>query len=205
MESRTNIGSLHVRTSMMYGGKTMYLLRIVETLGRAFKILYINHDIDIRSEDPYSTHSVIASKALDKKLNVTMLKVSTLSSISSDVVKQHPVVLIDEAQFFSDLKDAVLYMVEVLNKEVHVVGLSGDYKRNSFGQVLELEPLADDFSTLPSLTLCERCIQYTRRTPALFTHRISMGTEQVEVGSDNYIPVCRKCYMELNPPAKVAQ
>jgi thymidine kinase len=95
-------------------------------------------------------------------------------------------------------------MVEVLNREVHVVGLSGDYKRNSFGQVLELEPLADDFSTLPSLTLCERCIQYTRRTPALFTHRFGMGIEQVEVGSDNYIPVCRKCYMELNPPA-VAQ
>ena len=29
---------------------------------------------------------------------------------------------------------------------------------------------------------------------AIFTHRITKETAQVVIGSDNYIPVCRKCY-----------
>ena len=41
--------------------------------------------------------------------------------------------------------------------------------------------------------ICSICKNGTR---AIFTHRISDNTEQKEVGNDNYIPVCRKCYLE---------
>ena len=75
------------------------------------------------------------------------------------------------------------------DKKVYVCGLDGDFERKKFGQILNLIPLCDKVTKLTSL--CSVC---KNGAPGIFSKRITLETEQTVVGSDNYIPVCRKCY-----------
>ena len=83
--------------------------------------------------------------------------------------------------------------VEVHKKTVYVYALDGDFKRNKFGSVLDLIPYCDKVKKLTSL--CSICKNGTK---AIFSHRLSEEEQQVVIGSDNYIPLCRKCYHEKN-------
>jgi thymidine kinase len=103
------------------------------------------------------------------------------------------VILINEGQFFSDLLDIVLDMVEVENKKVYICGLDGDFKRSKFGQISDLIPYCDKLTKLQSL--CSLCRNGTK---GIFSHRVSQETSQVVIGSDNYKPLCRTCYIREN-------
>jgi thymidine kinase len=67
--------------------------------------------------------------------------------------------------------------------------LDGDFERKKFGTILDLIPLCDKVRKLTSL--CSTCKDGTL---AIFSMRLTKEKEQTVVGSDNYIPVCRKCY-----------
>ena len=75
------------------------------------------------------------------------------------------------------------------NKKVYICGLDGDFERKKFGQILDLIPMCDKVTKLTSL-----CSQCKDGTPGIFSMRLTNETAQTVVGSDNYIPVCRKCY-----------
>jgi thymidine kinase len=101
------------------------------------------------------------------------------------------VILINEGQFFPDLYEAV---VDMLNnkKKVYVCGLDGDFERKKFGSILDLIPLCDKVTKLTSL--CSVCKD---GTPGIFSMRLTCNKEQTLVGSKNYTPVCRMCYEEI--------
>ena len=101
--------------------------------------------------------------------------------------------MIDEGQFFPDLKEYVVKWCEEYKKNIIVIGLDGDYKRNPFGQILDLIPIADNVMKLKAM--CKLC---SDGTEALFTHRLTTEDEQVLIGNSNYIPVCRQHYLEQN-------
>ena len=98
------------------------------------------------------------------------------------------VILINEAQFFDDLRICVESMLAE-NKKIYIFGLDGDFQRKKFGDVLDLIPLCDSVIKLTSL--CNMCKD---GTPGIFSLRLTKETEQMLIGSDNYIPVCRSCY-----------
>ena len=101
------------------------------------------------------------------------------------------IVIIDEAQFFPDLKQFVQFAVETSGKHVIIVGLDGDADRKPFGQLLDCIPLADDVFKLKSF--CRLC---SDGTEALFSYCRKKKTEQVQVGgADLYMPLCRKCFL----------
>lgn len=60
------------------------------------------------------------------------------------------VLAIDEAQFFPDLAEFCAEAVDRDGKHVIVAGLSGDFRRQRFGQLTELMPLADSIRQLTS-------------------------------------------------------
>ena len=80
-----------------------------------------------------------------------------------------------------------MYLVETKNKRVYVCGLDGDFERKKFGNILDLIPYSDSIIKLKSN--CNNCNE-----PAIFSHRLTDENEQVVIGSNNYIPLCRKCY-----------
>ena len=98
-------------------------------------------------------------------------------------------VAIDEGQFFMDLVESVLKMVNKYTLHVIVAGLNGDYQQHPFGRVHELLPHVDD------LQFCRAyCSVCQNGTLASFTQRVSGGDAQVEVGS-SYQSVCRACLL----------
>jgi len=104
--------------------------------------------------------------------------------------------IIEEAQFFPDLRDFVLFSVEVMKKQVVCVGLDGDANRKPFGQLLDLIPYADTVEKYKAL--CPVCHDGTK---AVFTSRkvLDPTVQQISVGgSDQYEPLCRKHYLAHN-------
>ena len=83
-------------------------------------------------------------------------------------------------------------MISNINKKkVYICGLDGDFKKQKFGEILDLIPLCDKVTKLTSI--CSLC---KNGNPGIFSKRISDEKEQTLVGSDNYIPVCRICYVK---------
>ena len=97
------------------------------------------------------------------------------------------VILINEAQFFNDLVPCVIDMLKQ-NKKVYIAGLDGDFQQKKFGTILDLIPLCDKVTKLSSL--CSLC---KNGEAGIFSMRLTQEKEQMLIGSENYIPVCRKC------------
>jgi thymidine kinase len=197
--STNNSAYLELIIGPMYSGKSSRLVEIYKQCKFCnISVAVINHSIDNRyDEELLSTHD---------KVKIPCIKANRLSDVwSYDIdlqndinkipngqekfkVASSSVVLINEGQFFSDLYEVVIDMLKY-NKQVYVCGLDGDFERKKFGSILDLIPLCDKVTKLTSL--CSKCKD---GTPGIFSMRLTNEVEQTVVGSDNYIPVCRKCY-----------
>ena len=171
----------------MYSGKTTELLRQVNrhrAIGH--KVLVINHTIDNRYNDKgISTHD---------NYTVKSIKSNTLKQINITLgLHEYDVIAIDEGQFFEDLQEYVKIFVEEYNKIVLIAGLTGDYKREKFGQILDLIPFATTLQHTKAL-----CVNCKDGREASFTAKITESKEQIDVGaSDKYKAVCRWCYLNI--------
>jgi len=171
----------------MYSGKTSKLIDIYNNFKNNVKISIINHSLDNRYDesDMLSTHD---------KIKAQCIKTSNLNDLwlYNEEVKKSKIILINEGQFFENLYDVVINMLNN-NKHVYICGLDGDFQQKKIGQMLDLIPLCDKVTKLTSL--CSIC---NDNTPAIFTLRLSKETHQIVIGSNNYIPVCRKhAYCEI--------
>ena len=198
MTSSSNIsGYLEIILGPMFSGKTSKLLEIYKQCNFcSIPVSIINHTIDTRYHDTMmSSHDKIMAPCLQaNKLSDIWTREGYLESgnesdiYANRLLRSAEVILINEGQFFSDLYDVVLDMLKN-NKKVYICGLDGDFERKKFGSIIDLIPFCDTVTKLKSL--CSLCKD---GTPAIFSMRLSKETEQTVVGSDNYIPVCRKCY-----------
>ena len=173
--------ALELIIGSMYSGKSTELMRQVARLKSiGMRCLVIYHTNDTRVDGDYvQSHD-------GKKIEA--IKTDDLLLIN---VRPYDAIAIDEAQFFHNLKSAVMLMVETHNKHVIVAGLSGDYERKAFGEILDLVPLADNVHF--KRALCARCRHPGR--PASFTKRLSGETDLVSVAG-TYSAVCRLCFLD---------
>ena len=181
MSSPYQSGYLELFIGPMYASKTTRLVEIYKQCKFCnISVTVINHTIDNRYDDVLlSTHD---------KVKIPCLQAKNLTDIWNEEVKKSDVILINEGQFFSDLYEVVVEML-ASKKKIYICGLDGDFERKKFGTILDLIPLCDKVTKLTSL-----CSQCKDGTPGIFSMRLTSETEQTVVGSDNYIPVCRKCY-----------
>jgi len=175
--------SLELIIGSMYSGKSTELMRRVNRVQSiGMQCLVINHSNDTRVEGDFVQSHKGARHEAVKTTNLLLVN-----------TKPYDTIAIDEAQFFTNLQTTVMLMVETHKKHVIVAGLSGDYLRQPFGEILKLIPLADDVEY--KRALCKRCAHPGR--PASFTKRITNETETVSVAS-TYMAVCRLCYLETD-------
>lgn len=171
-------GHLELILGPMYSGKTTRLIqhyKAYKFIGKS--IVVINYELDKRYSDTMlSSH--------DK----TEIPCVFSSDLREELWLDADVVLINEGQFFPDLAQAVKNMVDNHNKHVYVCGLDGDFKRQKFGSILDLVPLCDRVEKLTAF--CGKCL-----APAVFSHRITSESGQVVIGANNYVPLCRGCYL----------
>jgi hypothetical protein len=86
------------------------------------------------------------------------------------------VIGIDEAQFFCDLKQYVIKWCEEYNKNITVIGLDGDFKRNVFGHILDLIPVCDNFYKLKAFFIIFLSFISTDNLSLSSTYAISFET-----------------------------
>ena len=193
IDQNNECGYLDIIIGPMYSGKTNYLLKELTVFSiMGARVLYINHSIDNRSDKNFSTHNPLIND-ID---NIETVKTDNLNNIK-DMCKDFLVIAIDEAQFFNDLKSFVLDLVEKGGKRVIVAGLSGNFKRETFGEILDLVSYCDRITKLSSF--CKVCAEHKKIKEAHFSHRTNSNLEHIEVGAKNeYIPLCRECYIHYN-------
>ena len=178
-------GRIEIILGCMFSGKSTEIIKFMKRYKILSKtILAINHKIDVRySEAPkIVTHDNISFDCVfTDKLND--LKLDT-KYINADII------VIEEAQFFTDLLSFVVNAADKDGKVVIVAGLDGDFKKDPFGDILKLIPHAEKVTKLNAL-----CLLCGDGTPAAFTKRIIENDSQTFVGSsESYIAVCRKHY-----------
>jgi thymidine kinase len=176
-------GYLELILGPMFSGKTTRLIqhyKAYKFIGK--KIVVINYSLDTRySETMLSSHD---------RIEIPCIFTSSLSADKS-LWMDADVVLINEGQFFGDLLETVIEMVDVYKKQVHICGLDGDFRRQRFGTLLDLVPYSDKVEKLTAF--CGMC---KNGSLAIFSHRVSNESAQVVIGSDNYVPLCRSCLLK---------
>lgn len=196
-------GYLEMIMGPMYAGKTSRLIDIYNSYQHGPKkytdndILVINHSTDTRynsreiglcNHDKKFIPCVWANKLFD----MVNLHKNIKSNFDNTKFLNVKVILINECQFFSDIVDWVILAVEKYHKKVYICGLDCDFKRNLFGNWLDLIIYANNVIKLKAT--CKCC----NNGQALYSHRLTDSTEQVLIGHSEHEPLCRKCYLNKN-------
>ena len=179
--SNSHISYLELIIGPMFSGKTTRLINIYnKKKSEGKKVKVINYSGDKRYHDSMlSTHD---------KIMIPCVFSNTIKEVCQPPeIHAQDVILINEGQFFPDLYDSVITLVEKHRKEVYICGLDGDFKRCKFGGLLDLIPISDNVIKLHAK--CEKC-----NKNAIFSKRLTNEEQQVLIGSSNYVPVCRDCY-----------
>ena len=185
------MGNLEIIIGPMFSGKTSELIKIYnEYVLKGEIVLGINYDKDTR----YGDNSIIShDQQRMPSVNVSELIKINVDYNLSQLFEKATTIFINEAQFFKDLKRWIIKYIDTTNKTFILCGLDSDFNRKRFGDLLDLVPHADKLTKLYGT--CTKCSK-----KSLYTHRISDEKQQELIGVNNYIPVCRDCYNELNSP-----
>jgi thymidine kinase len=190
--SSVETGYLELIIGPMFSGKTSELLKIYKQCEYCdIQVAIINHISDKRyHETMISSHDKIMAPCYQTSCLRDIWSVNNCNINAFEFIRSSRVILINEGQFFPDLYEVVIDMLRQ-NKKVYVFGLDGDFQRKKFGEILDLLPMCDKVVKLTSL--CSLC---KNGKAGIFSMRLTSETEQTIIGSDNYIPVCRRCYDE---------
>jgi len=178
--------SLEIIIGPMFSGKSTELIRKIR-LAKIIdkKVIVIKPIIDIR----YKNNKIVSHSFESEECE----SIHQLAEMD-EKINSYDLIVVDEGQFFSDLKQYVLKWVEINNKDVIVGGLDGGHKRNKIGEILDLIPYSDSCTKIKSL--CKKC---NNGTPGIFTFRMNANEEQVQIGgAESYMPLCRKHYIHSN-------
>ncbi|XP_078430707.1 pentatricopeptide repeat-containing protein At4g16470-like [Wolffia australiana] len=179
-------GQIHVICGPMFAGKTTALLRRLQAeSGGGRSVAVVKSDKDNR----YGIDAVVTHDGMKMPCWASPDLSTFRATLGAEVYDKVDVIGIDEAQFFKDLKDFCSKAADHDGKIVIVAGLDGDYRRRSFGSVLDIIPIADTVTKLTAR--CELCGK-----KAFFTLR-KTDERQTELvgGADVYMPVCRHHYV----------
>ena len=213
--NNNKIGYLEIITGPMFSGKTSRLQNIYKQYKICdVKTIIINYVDDTRYSDSNPEGSTALQPALpgstsylyshDKHIIPCMMASSlfdlidlnNINETNDEKIKEFlecSIILINECQFFNDIVNWTLIAVEKYKKYVYICGLDSDFRRNKFGNWLDLIPYCDKLTKLKSI--CCEC----KNDYALFTHRKGPEIEQKLIGGqDQYIPLCRNCFMHMN-------
>lgn len=175
--------SLTVILGPMFSKKTTTLIQHLLYYEQNGKLaIAIDHEINSR----YNSISELGIVTHDHISYNNILRTRNLSSLIPSLIK-YDVIAIDEGQFFIGILDFCRYML-TLGKIIIVAGLDLDYRKEPFGEMLELVSIAD--TVHKHLAKCYNC-----ELDAPYTMRTSDETAIIQIGNnDIYRPVCKQCY-----------
>ncbi len=176
--------SLEIVLGPMFSGKSSYALSYARrylAIGKDVKIVKPN--IDSR----YTDQPVMISHDREQ---IPCLVWDVNTPFDPDTFINADCIIIEEAQFFHNLKRFVKFMLMEHRKHILLVGLDGDADQSPFSELLECIPLCTKLTKL--YAYCSACRD---NTPAFYTRRIHTTNVPVRIlvgGSETYESVCLK-------------
>jgi len=187
-------GKIDVIIGPMVAGKTTEILRRITVASELdLSSLFIGHSCDDRSSQIFSTHNpLLVDHKITNLKNVDFIRTNKLETVD---VESFDIIAIDEAQFFTNLKNTVLSWTNQFKKHVIIGGLILDYKGENFGELRDIIGHANNIALLKPF--CKKCLESSPKkfTNATYTLRLGNQGGQIEVGGiEKYWPVCRDCF-----------
>ncbi len=178
-------GKLIVHTGSMFSGKTSSLEKDMKRFKIAkYKTLAFKPKVDTRfKKEQIVTHD---------KTYIDAICVEDIDELVSYVDKMDPEIIgIDEVQFLGGDTDHIVDQVNKLlhgGKTIIVAGLDMDFEGKPFEIIKELMPISEYL--YKHHAVCVDC-----GSDAWVSNRKSCDMERIKLGaSDEYEPLCRKCY-----------
>jgi len=185
------LGNIELIIGPMFAGKTTLLIDKYNELSKTDRCLAINYALDKRyGEGKIVTHD---------GLSIDCICIESFEEIATNekylaLINEATYIFINEAQFFKHLKNWVLYVTQVLHKNVSMCGLDWDFKREPFGELMDLVKYATTVHNLTGTCDTENCLN-----PSSYSHRVVKNDKQVLIGgTDAYVPLCGECYNKAN-------
>ena len=134
--------SLELVVGCMFSGKSTEIVRMVDRFKTIdAKYLLVKPQIDNR-------YSMTMVQTHTNQQRTCEVRRQLLPLFSNQTYIDAEYIIIEEAQFFSDLEPFVLKAVDEDKKNVIVIGLDGDSNRCNFGQIHKLLPVCDNIRKL---------------------------------------------------------
>lgn len=185
---------LFMRLLPMHAGKTTWLFNILDVNSRYTHCLYVNtcKDTRAKSGECFSTHNPFLNGDIQ---NVTFKQVERLGDLPMSEYSKYKVICIDEANFYEDLPEIVVAILDEFDPCVYVVGLNGSFKRTLLGRVHELLPHVEPDAEV----ICSLCAKHGIKSRAVYSKRLTDENDEFVVSKegepDKYVSVCRTHYL----------
>lgn len=184
IKGEESVAWIEVISGSMFSGKTEELIRRLKRAKIAgLKVEIFKPSIDVR----YDEEKVVSHD----KNEILSTPVSSSSEIilrANDV----DVIGVDEAQFFDDELPEVCNLLAKKGIRIVVAGLDMDFKGKPFGPMPKMLAIAEYVTKVHAI--CMKC-----GSLAHYSHRLGEEDKLVLLGEkDEYIPLCRSCFKELN-------
>ena len=179
-------GYLELAIGPMFSGKTTWLTNLHKQCAFCnMRVMVINYSGDTR----YTTAEDALLSTHDRTMIPCVMcsSIQELEELHATEMASAEVILINEGQFFPDIM-RILRFVDA-GKRIYICGLDGDFEKKRIGLFLDLIPHCDKVCKLTSL--CSIC---RNGKEAIFSFRTTCETNQIVIGTDNYLPLCRTCY-----------
>lgn len=201
-ENEYGNGEITIYIGPMFAGKSSELIRQINRWKQLnWNVLAINHISDSR----YNSHNIVSHNMEESNSRPLEHLMPLIENNDSEYLEAQ-VIVIDEAQFFSDLYQFVKTSVNRFGKKVYLSGLDGDYAKKPFqgSQILDLIPEAENVHKLKAL--CQKCgdgsvASFTSYHNDGLVQKPEDGQEKIPVigGSQTFQALCRFHYLEVNP------
>lgn len=175
------MGKIEVITGPMFSGKSDEICRRARRYEIAGKKVGAFHS----ALDNRFSNTEIVSRSGYKIPSIPTTDLTLILSDSFDF----DIIIIDEAQFFSERLISLVGALRKLGKIVIVAGLDMTCEREPFGPMPQIMAIADDVLKLKAV--CTEC-----GNDAPISYRLVDNNNEILVGDKEYTALCWSCYYE---------
>lgn len=174
------MGNINVYTGPMKCGKSQRIFNEMDRQMIAGKeVLLFKPSLDNRAGE-----DIISSRQGKQTKAINIDSIEELENYQADDY------FIDEFQFLNG-DVSVIEKMAAVGKKFYIAGLNLTAEKKPFGKMGDLMCLADNVEVMTSI--CEVC----RSENAIFSYFKGGKNQDIVIGDEQYLPVCRKCYQKL--------
>ena len=192
------MAKMYYRYGAMRSGKSIDVIRAYDSYEKSGrKAVVMKPEVDTRDIGVVRTRKGYEVDAITIPANISVLDFDLLLK---EVIRDCSAIIVDEAQFLTRHQVYVLSeIVDNYNIPILCYGLKTDFRGNLFEGSKALLEIADNIEEIK--TVCQFCPKkaiMNLRVKRVGDKLVPVFTgEIIEIGDEEYIQTCRKCYRDI--------